>query len=401
MAKKPRIRTPIGQWWRRVRYQYVPFLTFLGSVALVLYLWQRQLAAPNAVGEVFALRMDATAPAEGKLLPLPGEQLQLLDFVEKGQVLARIDEGPLLLEISELQVALKTLEAEIPATIEGERMDQIDRELQLQGQRMDLESEQRRIAERIEQLRLEEVEQEAAALVFRVTYEVQNAKALRLEELSRDKLLDLRGSIEAFDAQTSRDEAKQGLDGAQRIIDEIKKQRQELTSKLAGAKAIGDAPKVNLEAYLKPQRDAIEAHRAHIELMSKQLEMLSVLAPVSGTVTTIWARPGQSVPMGAPIATIAAHSTDYIVSYIRQEQPLQPIVGMQVDVQPRRQLREKFLARVERIGPQIELMPEHQRALHDTNQLEWGLPVWISVPEGAKVRPGELVDLRFHASVRP
>jgi len=38
--------------------------------------------------------------------------------------------------------------------------------------------------------------------------------------------------------------------------------------------------------------------------------------------------------------------------------------------------------------------------MHDANQLEWGLPVWISVPEGANLRPGEMVDLRFHAQTK-
>ncbi len=321
----------------------------------------------------------------------------MLDFVEKGQVLGRIDEGPLLLELAALQVELKQLEAEIPSTIESERMDKIDREMQLQGQRIDLDSERRRIAERIEQLRLEEAQQQAAALVFRVTFEVQDEKVRRLDELSKDKLLDLRGSMEIFDAKSERDAAKQGMDGAAQVIREIAAQRQELTSQLAASHDVGKAPEVDLEALLKPHRAAIAAHEHQIELLSQRLENLSIVAPVSGTVMTIWARPGQSVPLGAPIATIAAHSSDYIVSYIHQELPLQPTVGMEVDVLPRRQRRENFVSRVERVGPQVELVPEHQRSLHEVNKWEWGLPVWIRVPEEGEFRPGELVDLRFHA----
>jgi multidrug resistance efflux pump len=400
MARKSKIRTPITQWWRRMRYQYVPFLTFLGCVALVLYLWQRQVGGPNAVGEVFALRMDATSAADGTLLPLPGEQLRLHDFVEKGQVLARIDESPLLMELAALQVELKQMEAEIPATIESERMAQIDREQQLDGQRMEIETEQRRIAERIEQLRLEEVQQKADALAYRVTFAVQGAKAAHLEELSRTKLLDLRGSIEVFDAQTARDEAKQALDGAELVIREIELQRKELTSKLASMRSIDKAPEIDLEKVLEPQRAAIEARRKQIELLDAQVSTLSVVAPISGTVTFIYAQPGQSIPLGAPIATIASHTSDYIVTYIRQEQLLQPELGMAVEVRPRRRQRENLAARVERIGPQIELIPEKQRILHDTNIFEFGLPVWISMPDGGNLRPGEVVDLHFRPRPR-
>lgn len=400
MPRKPRIRTPILQWWRRLRYQYFPYLTFVASVALVLYLWQRQVAGPNAVGEVFALRMDATSAADGTLIELPGEQLALHDYVKKGQILARIDESPLLMEVAALQVELKQMEAELPATIESERMNQIDRELQLDGQRIDLDTERRRIATRIEELRLEEAQQRAAALAYRVTYAVQGAKAAHLEDLSRTKLLDLRGSIEAYDAQSARDEAKQALDGAELVIREIALQRKELTSQLAAMPSIVKAPEMDLEKLLEPQRAAIEAKRKHIEMLEDQVATLSVIAPISGTVTVIYAQPGQSVPLGAPIATIASHSSEYIVTYIRQEQPLQPELGMEVDVRPRRRGRQNLAARVERIGPQVELIPEKQRTLRDTNIFEYGLPVWISVPVDGEFRPGEMVDLYFHAQSR-
>lgn len=523
MVKKPRIRTPIPHWWRRLRYQYLPYVTFAGSVALVLYLWSRQVGQPNAFGEVSALRIDATSPTEGKLVPLPGEQLKLLDTVEKGQVVAMIDEGPLLLELAALQVELLQLEAEIPATIESERMAQLDRETaaesdqvrEHQRARIDFDFEKRRLAERLDQLALEEIQQRAQALVFQVTYEVQHAKAIRLDELTKEKMIDLRGSIEAIDAQASRDEAKQGLVGAQQAIqaiaalrDEVKSsaeqlaafekkvldrgetpeilaeskrlaeqieqlrfdeerqrsqvrafriyqsigkanlgklraipssdsssssqanqgdgvpadsdgldakgyldavqatnriaaEREELKRQLAELRPAGIIGRSNVETLLEPIYATIEAQCKQIELLCQQFDALSVRAPVSGTVTVIWARPGQTVPAGMPIATIAAHSTDYIVSYLRQDVPIQPVEGMQVEVRPRRRPVATYAAQVERVGPQVELIPERQRVLHEVNTLEWGLPVWISVPAGGNLRPGELVDLRFHTNPQP
>jgi multidrug resistance efflux pump len=131
--------------------------------------------------------------------------------------------------------------------------------------------------------------------------------------------------------------------------------------------------------------------------MCAMYEALEVRAPVSGTISYIWARPGQTVAAGALIATIASPSSDYIVSYIRQENALQPEPGMLVDVRPRRKPLQNFPASVARVGPQVELIPEHQRTMRDVNLLEYGLPVWINVPAEGKLRPGELVDLRFYA----
>jgi len=125
--------------------------------------------------------------------------------------------------------------------------------------------------------------------------------------------------------------------------------------------------------------------------------LLEVRAPVTGTIATVWARPGQTVTVGALVATIAAPDSEYIVSYIRQENPLRPEAGMIVEVRPRRKPLESFPAAVASVGPQVELIPEHQRMMRDANQLEWGLPVRINVPAEGKLRPGELVDLRFHA----
>jgi multidrug resistance efflux pump len=513
MPKQPRIRTPIRQWWQRLRYQYVPYLTFLGSVALVLYLWQRQLGQPNAVGEVAALRVDATSPSEGKLIAVPGDPLRLAADVKQGQVLALIDDGPLLAELAALQVELLELQGQIPATIASERAAELDRnadqatELRRQDsdarrERTDLAAERRRLDERLERLRLEEIQRRAEALVYRVTYEVQSAKAKRLEELSSKNLLDLRGSVEAYDAQAARDEAKQGLDGVTQSLESIQQLRDHLTKTAAEldayertienpveslqalqererllarldqlhhqeellraqsrmarvetalrrahagyASRLGHPPTTdsipletpganaasngegevtsaieairqdrtklleqlralglvgggNLDQQLTPIHAAIDAKCRQIELVCAQYELLEVRAPVTGTIATVWARPGQTVTVGALVATIAAPDSEYIVSYIRQENPLRPEAGMIVEVRPRRKPLESFPASVASVGPQVELIPEHQRMMRDANQLEWGLPVRINVPAEGKLRPGELVDLRFHA----
>lgn len=516
MPKQPRIRTPIRHWWQRLRYHYLPYLTFLGSVALVLYLWQRQMGQPNAVGEVAAIRVDATSPAEGRLIAIPGDPLRLAQEVKKDQVLALIDDGPLLAELAALQVELLDLEASIPETIETERLAELDRLAERSSdlwreygdsrrERVDLASERRRLEERAERLQLEEIQRRAEALVYRVTYEVQNAKANRLAELAGRNLLDLRGTVEAFDAQAARDEAQQGLEGVaqsleaieklrdelaktaaelnayettiqdrggalpeiderDRLLDriaellreeeliraqarklrietalqraqagyasklgtppkatfslqllevgaerlaliadrgsvksateQIRQERLELTKQLAALGPVGSA---NLDRVLTPIHATLEAKCRQIELMCQQYETLEVRAPVSGTISFIWARPGQTVAAGALVATIAAPNNSFIVSYIRQENPLRPTPGMIVEVCPRRKPLERFPAEVASVGPQVELMPERQRIMHDTNIMEWGLPVWINVPVGAELRPGELVDLRFHA----
>ena len=48
---------------------------------------------------------------------------------------------------------------------------------------------------------------------------------------------------------------------------------------------------------------------------------------------------------------------------------------------------------VDRVGPQVELVPLHHR--RDPAVPEWGQPVRIVPPQDLPLRPGELVDVTF------
>jgi hypothetical protein len=89
--------------------------------------------------------------------------------------------------------------------------------------------------------------------------------------------------------------------------------------------------------------------------------------------------------------TVAATQGQYIVSYVRQEQRLKPVVGMKVDVRVRTVPRQTSVSKIDEVGPQVEPVPSHQ--LRDPRVPEWGLPVRIGIPDGMLLKPGELVDV--------
>ncbi|MCU0963001.1 MAG: HlyD family secretion protein, partial [Pirellulaceae bacterium] len=118
-------------------------------------------------------------------------------------------------------------------------------------------------------------------------------------------------------------------------------------------------------------------------------------APLAGTVVAVHRYPGQSVRAGDPILTIASEQARYIVSYIPQERGAPPTVGWGVKVRARTVGSQPRESVVESVGPQIELIPVHQR--RHPQVPEWGLPVRVLLPEGLEVRPGELIDVTFIA----
>jgi multidrug resistance efflux pump len=176
-----------------------------------------------------------------------------------------------------------------------------------------------------------------------------------------------------------------------------------LQSALARYKQQTAPVKADLEQVLGPLRTAIDYQSARIKELEVILPALEIRSPIAGYIvpTTLSSNapvqpiatiPGQQVRAGTVLFTVAAEEPEYIVSYVRPTQRLQPEVGMTVAIRPRHG-NQVAHAMIDRVGPQVELVPSHQ--VRDQRVMEWGLPVRIQVPRALQLRPGEIVDLKF------
>jgi multidrug resistance efflux pump len=95
-----RIPTPWNLQVRRLRYQIAPFVIFLIAATTAGMLWKRHAIGPSTVGEVEAVRVAITAPADGALMPLPREisdqNIEKFHKVRIGDVIAKMDDGPFI-----------------------------------------------------------------------------------------------------------------------------------------------------------------------------------------------------------------------------------------------------------------------------------------------------------------
>jgi len=143
-------------------------------------------------------------------------------------------------------------------------------------------------------------------------------------------------------------------------------------------------------------------YQAKIAELEQKMLAQDIKAPISGTIISIHRFPGQAVTAGQQIMTIASEKGDYIVTYVRQSQVMQPVRGMVVNVHLR-SVPRTLRSYVKDVGPQVEkIPPEHTR---DPRTIEWGIPVHVAVPidplrpgQPIQMRPGELVDLFFRPS---
>lgn len=382
MPDLPRIPTPMAQHLQRIRYQLVPVMTFCLALAGVTWLWDRHNSLPDAIGEVQPVRLDLACQQTGRLVALPGRPpIELYQSVAEDQVVARLDDAPALALLETLSKELERLQKELAATEATIRQDQ--------SERLDSQlSEQRRLMVDVERLRLEILDRQALLETDRVAL-------LRHDELLRATQELVKKEVETpytlLLARTERDIVQERINGNQRAMAELIAQRDASVQRL---KEFGTSQPAAVDVLLQPVRAAISGQEARMREVLLQIQSLEVRSPIAGTICAVYCYPGQVVQAGAPVVAVASREGRNVVSYIRQHYRVQPQVNMTVDVRSRSTPAHIIKAQIGRVGPQVELVPPHQLA--DPKILEWGVPVFITVPSETSFRPGELVDISFN-----
>lgn len=377
MSETRRIRTPWRQRWRRIRYQLLPVLVFVIAGAGAMWLWGRHVGLPNAVGEVHAVRADAVSLTAGRLVTVEAEGF---GDVVKNQVVAELDPGPLTAMMATYQKERDHFTKQLDA-------DRENYTAQWEAQHKTEVAAQNRLKETVDRLRQDIADRRGTIETDKVQLDTLNQQLTVISEL-------VKKGVEApwreVEIRSERDVVKKRIEENQNALTEARDQLEVSDERLLEYQL---TQKADLAKLVAPTQAAIDTQDKRIKELDLQIEALKIRAPIAGTITAIHQWPGQNVQAGIPIMTIAAADSRYIVSYVRQETRIRPAVGMDVDVSVRSVPRLTARASVEEVGPQVELIPQHQ--LRDPNVPEWGLPVRISVPEELGLRPGELVDVAF------
>jgi hypothetical protein len=135
--------------------------------------------------------------------------------------------------------------------------------------------------------------------------------------------------------------------------------------------------------------DAVAPGQVLARVRTTDGKLLDITAPFGGQVVKVDCNPGQAVASGQTLFRIASDRGLSITTYVRSDQRARPEPGMAVDIREESDAARTFHAVIERVGPQYEPIPSAQ--LRDRKAEEWGVPVIISLPPEAKLKPGELV----------
>ena len=372
------ISTPLAHRLRAVRHKGVPLAIWICAVVVLVVWSQSQSRVFEGVGMVEARQVTIAPTADGTLSRLA---VDVFDTVDEGQVLALMDDtmvsAELIVaeaELSQLRMTLTAestkLDAELAAT-EAESLDDI-----------------RRFRRNEEEARLELldrlVEQESGAIRLERLRLAMNRLQQSVDQRISSKELYDEARLEYEEQKKRLDENTRGIEAAEQLLARSTERREER-----------EAQELSIESatYLAPLREALNAQEARINAIKQQRTTLALNAPVSGQITRVFLRPGQTALAGDPILAITEDTAPRVLAYVAENAAGQVETGSEVRLQS--QVRPGIAAtgRVLRTGSLIEDLPP---ALAQIPILpERGYPVLIAeVPQGTFL-PGERLSVQI------
>ncbi len=121
--------------------------------------------------------------------------------------------------------------------------------------------------------------------------------------------------------------------------------------------------------------------------------LVRLYAPISGQVGYVGRQAGEHVVEGEPFIQVQGLEADRVVGYLRQPYPVDPRVGMEVELTTRGPVRRRFRSEIIQVGAQLEVITNALAQVRMGALVDVGLPVVVGVPPRSGIRPGEVVDL--------
>lgn len=357
----PPIPVPPSQRWREVRLLYLPRLVFFIGIVAAGFLWSRWVSPATLVAEAEGLQAEVRSVQAGTLV---GLKVAAFQTVTANDVLAHVA----VVDPKLLDATLAVVRAEVgmlSATMAGA-------------------TDRQRVALEFERLQLDWMS-------------------------ARVELASLRGKLQVAESDLASHEPlwRGGL-VAKESFDQLKMVRDSLVEQVAAQKDLV----ARLEPFLRtlaPAEDqvaalstqsalaaAIKVEEAKLKLAEQQLTPVPILAPISGVVSVVFRRSGETVVAGEPILRIVAPRPERLSGFLRQPLPFEPKVGLPVEIRSRVAPRVVASSKIIAVSPTMEpLTPSLISALHlpPTPVPEPGLKIQIAIPPGFAVRPGEFVDV--------
>ena len=356
MPARTPIPVPAKLKWREFRYRALPLITVTAALIAVVALWINCVRAPTVIGKAITEKANLVSPISGRIVSLEASRFQ---SVTEGEILAVIE-----------PVGVKT------------QLDALKLEIDIIRGRIDPIAEKKRNAVSYYRLRLEWLQQRVSLAASKVNLQRAENELSRDEKLFNEKLI----SADRYD------QSLKNVDALVAAVAEATNMVTELGTALDGLQTLDALNQTDqLDEQLRLAVEAQEEHFRRIEQISKPY---SLVAPISGKVSSIDRIRGETVMNGDRILAITSEESTQLITYLKApiSIPLEP--GNPVRIQTRGTDKRTATSQIEGISPAWESLSQSA----DTPSagefsLNLGLPVLLTIPSELKLRPGELVDI--------
>jgi HlyD family secretion protein len=310
------------------------------------------------------------------------------DRVKKGQALVELDPYQFLEQRAQAQGLLAQAEAELRRLTAGYRPEELAqsqaREAQLEAARDKLAQGEEDITAALAALELARAQRDLALLKYKRTDELQRKNSASQADLDQ--------------ATAERDVAQATVKVREQELAKLKRIR---PIELREADARGDEARqevlLRTRGYRSEEIDrakaAVDAARAAVAAIDRQIEELTIRAPADGAVEAVQLRPGDMVGAGAPAISIVEAERLWVRAYV-PENRMNLQIGQKVSVTVGSLPGETFLARIVYVARQAEFTPGNVQTPEERSKQVFRIKVVLE--EGLdRVRPGMSADVWF------
>ena len=367
MKVLPPIPTPLRQRLKPIRQRWLPALVLLLVLVAIALIWRRMARPTSFVGIVETVYTTVTTPDAGLLTNISINPLQ---DVVAGDVVAEVVTTD-------------------PRTVNN-RLSVLRGRMQLMEMELDPVLNRQRSALDYERLLVDCAKIKADLATAKAMLDGARSKFKRESELLAQKISSQADYDHAFTEKTA---LEAQVAEKEKIVALTEKSLERL-SYMADSFVPGGEN--------DPLRAALGVEEDKVKLFQAKMRPLELQAPIDGIETVLHKRPGEQVLPGDPIVTITARKPERILGYLPQAFPINPTVGMKVEVATRSPLsfwRVSSIATITGVSPHLEtitnlLVRPITPGLSADQQLPvLGRVVSISLPADLKLLPGQPLDI--------
>ena len=388
------MRKILSNLFGRLNLHVMPALIWLVAVICVAGLFQHRWQRFEIVGVAQGQVREVAAAVTGRLKTV---SVKLFETVQRGQVLATLDNELLNAQIATISAEIERLQAELNATGNLLAMEATNRQTDWIGtyRRFCFDAEQARLST----LQLKTQLETDRMMLVNLELDVKVSKEL----LAKDAIApyELDKAKAAYDALATQIRENENLmTQYEQDLQTASQRRDEFAQSRPANRSIDEA--------LNPIRKAIKVQEGLINELSAQRVELVLKAPIDGVVIQIRGRanevalhrpgegilhkPGEIVLAGETILTITETRPTEIIAYADETQTGQIKANMEVELVKNNPPAQIAKSQIIHVGPAIEPVP--MRLLRNINVPQWGRPFLVKIPPGLELTPGELVGIR-------